>query len=250
MFKKYGEPARDCTDAQLREAAGLRVRSAPRQRRGCADPTWEVHAVSGARVGRKGREYLVMWVYEIEPGEREETWEAYERLLSPGDDGELDIHPDIEKQVVELDALTPEEELRLVGLDDMIQSAENCVLVVEDRVLHDRGIDAGGYQAGRVIGHEESGSIRVQFDDERTPRTLERARLLKAPAPTSLTVGSCVRVAYESDDLPEGMMRWQYGFLTTIHQGRELVDIKFDNHEKAEHVPTYDVEAVALAYRQ
>lgn len=53
----------------------------------------------GARVGPKGREYLILWVDEIEPGEAWETWEPYERLLAPSDDGELDIHPDIEKQV-------------------------------------------------------------------------------------------------------------------------------------------------------
>ena len=42
LVKKHGEAARDCTDAQMRESAGLRVRSAPRRRRGSADPTWEV----------------------------------------------------------------------------------------------------------------------------------------------------------------------------------------------------------------
>ena len=57
--------------------------------------------------------------------------------------------------------------------------------------------------------------------------------------------GQCVRVAYEHDDLPPDAMRWQYGKLTKVHPGGELVDIVFDNGEAAEAVPTYDVEPAA-----
>ena len=35
--------------------------------------------------------------------------------------------------------------------------------------------------------------------------------------------------------------------VATVHPGGELVDVTFDNGEKAERVPTYDVEAVVLA---
>lgn len=134
-----------------------------------------------------------------------------------------------------------------MALDQRIETAESCVLSVNDRVLHDRGVNAGGYQAGKVLALEESGTICVQFDGERTALTLERARLLKAPPSTALCEGSCVRVAYESEELPDGGMRWQYGSLSTVHPGGELVDVTFDNGEKAERVPTYDVEAVVLA---
>ena len=41
-------------------------------------------------------------------------------------------------------------------------------------------------------------------------------------------------------------MRWQYGVLSKVHPGGELVNVSFDNGEAAEAVPTYDVEPAAL----
>ena len=84
------------------------------------------------------------------------------------------------------------------------------------------------------------------FDGEGSERELSRGKVLKAPAPTVLREGQCVRVAYEHEDLPEGAMRWQYGALAKVHPGGEVVDIRYDNGELAEAVPTYDVEAAAL----
>ena len=50
----------------------------------------------------------------------------------------------------------------------------------------------------------------------------------------------------EHEDLPNGAMRWQYGSLTKVHPGGELVSIAFDNGEAAERVPVYDVEVATL----
>ena len=112
--------------------AGVRaVRTAPRRRHSAEEPTWEarrasaipshthtgtyayapcqahtqpylllqVSAVIGARMGTRGkREYLVVWTYETEEGEQEETWEPYHHLMVK-ENGEMAIHPETEKQV-------------------------------------------------------------------------------------------------------------------------------------------------------
>ena len=77
------------------------------------------------------------------------------------------------------------------------------------------------------------------LDGEGSQRELARRKLLKAPTPTRMRQGQYVRVTYEHEDLPQGALRWQYGALTKVHQGGELVNIKFDNGEVAEAVPTY-----------
>ena len=50
-------------------------------------------------MGATCREYLVVWDYELENGELEETWESYEKLLVPDDNGEMTISHENEKQV-------------------------------------------------------------------------------------------------------------------------------------------------------
>ena len=65
LVKAYGEEAKDRSDAQLRTMAGLRGTGA---RKGTRQKTWLVDAIIGARMGAKGREYLVRWEMEIEEG--------------------------------------------------------------------------------------------------------------------------------------------------------------------------------------
>ena len=57
-----------------------------------------------------------------------------------------------------LDALTPEEELSLVELDQRTLEA--------DRVLHDRG-EGLGFCAGRVLRIDASGRFVIKLDGER-----------------------------------------------------------------------------------
>ena len=60
----------------------------------------QVSAVTMARMGASGkREYLVVWKFETEEGELEETWEPYHHFLMVTENGEMAIHPETEKQV-------------------------------------------------------------------------------------------------------------------------------------------------------
>ena len=65
-----------------------------------------------------------------------------------------------------LDALTPEEELSLLELDQRTLEAETCPLQVADRVLHDRS-EGRGFCAGRVLRIDESGRFVIKMDGER-----------------------------------------------------------------------------------
>ena len=56
-------------------------------------------AIIGARMGAKAREYLVRWEMEIEEGEKWETWEPYENLLTTAADGEREISAHLDEQV-------------------------------------------------------------------------------------------------------------------------------------------------------
>ena len=39
-------------------------------------------------------------------------------------------------------------------------------------------------------------------------------------------------------------MRWQYGKVTRVYAGKELLDVRLDTGEVMTAAPTYDVEAV------
>ena len=67
-------------------------------------------------------------------------------------------------QVAFLDALTLEEELELMALDETTHEAETCVLQVSDRILHDLGEDEGGFYAGCVLRLEDDGRLCIQLD--------------------------------------------------------------------------------------
>ena len=71
--------------------------------------------------------------------------------------------------------------------------------------------------------------------------TLGRAdQLYKAPAPTALKRGDWVRVANHSDEI--GGQVWQYGVVSWVYE-KQLVDINYDGGEKAEGIPTFEVQA-------
>ena len=148
-------------------------------------------------------------------------------------------------QVALIDQLTEDEELTLIALDQRMFELERSVLSVGGRVLFDQG--EAGYVGGAVKGLNESGSVRVLLDGEASEREVKRSKLLEAPVATTMREGQYVRVAFEHEDLPQGAMRWQYGALTKVHHRGELVNIRFDNGEAAEAVPTYDVECAATA---
>ena len=67
-------------------------------------------------------------------------------------------------QVALIDALTPEEELDLMALDEATHEAEICLLQAGDRILHDLGADEGGFCAGRVLRLEADGRLCIQLD--------------------------------------------------------------------------------------
>lgn len=203
--------------------------------------TWVVDAIIGARVGDDGREYLVRWEIEIEPGEQWETWEPYTVLLVQDDQSEWAINTRLDEQVAQLDTLTPEEELELAVIDQRTLDAETAVLAVDDRVLHDRGEDNGGFCAGSVSSISESGQLNVALDGGRQQLPLERSQaLFKAPEPTSLKKGDVVRIAFDDNAL-EGTMRWEYGKVVKVHTGKELLDIDMDNRQQLRAAPLYDV---------
>ena len=243
LAKKYGDRAKDCTDEQLRAMAGLRG-SRKQRSKPARNKTWEVDAIIGARLGGSGREYLVRWVMEIEPGEQWETWEPYSVLLVQDEEGEWAVNQRLDDQVAQLDTLTPEEELELAATDQTTLDAETAVLAVGDRVLHDRGDDNGGFCAGSVSSISESGQLSVRLDSERQPLLLERSQaLFKAPEPTALKKGDVIRIAFDDNAL-EGTMRWEYGKVVKVHTGKELLDIDLDNGQQLRAAPLYDVCAV------
>mmetsp|Transcript_42037 Transcript_42037/g.101202 ORF Transcript_42037/g.101202 Transcript_42037/m.101202 type:complete len:224 (+) Transcript_42037:941-1612(+) len=221
--------------------AGLRGKRT--QRAASRNTTWPVDAIIGARIGRTGREYLVRWEMEIEPGEKWETWEPYGELLVEGEGGEMEIYAANDEQVARLDTLTPEEELSLLELDQRTLEAETCPLQAADRVLHDRG-EGLGFCAGRVLRIDASGRFVIKLDGEREEKILARDDcLFKAPEPTQLKKNAVVRVAFD-DTAIEGTMRWQYGKVVKVFTGGELVDINLDSGEELRATPTFDVDAV------
>ena len=58
--------------------------------------------------------------------------------------------------------------------------------------------------------------------------------LYKAPEPTSLKKNSTVRVAW-------GAMRWYYGKVAKVLNGKELLDVDLDNGEQLRSTPLYDI---------
>ncbi len=143
-----------------------------------------------------------------------------------------------------IDALTEEEDLKMVALDAAMLEAETCELEPGDRVLLDRGETSGGFGGGRVMGMDSKGRVSVQLDGEASERYVDRPALLKALAPTVMVVKQLVKVAFEHEDLPSGSMRWQFGTINRVHPGGELIDISYENGDESIGIPTYDVECV------
>ena len=73
--------------------------------------------------------------------------------------------------------------------------------------------------------------IAVLFDGRRKTQILTRTQLLKAPPQTSLKVKDVVRFASD-DHAIEGTTRWEYGRVTEVHKGGELLDVEYFNGEK------------------
>ena len=84
----------------------------------------------------------------------------------------------------------------------------------------------------------------MQLDGVQGEKVLTRSeQLFKAPEPTTLKVKSPVRLAFDDNAL-EGTMRWEYGKIVKVHEGRELVDIDLDNGQELRGAPIYDVVAI------
>ena len=144
-----------------------------------------------------------------------------------------------------LDALSAEEELDLVDLDQRMLEAETCVLQAGDRVLRDLG-DEAGFRAGKVVRLDDAGRVCVLLDGERTEQALDRSdRLYKAPPPTTLRVKDLVRLAFDDNALDD-TMRWEYGRVTKVYSGKELLDVDLDNGQQLRVAPSYDISPVQM----
>ena len=64
--------------------------------------------------------------------------------------------------------------------------------------------------------------------------------MLKAPEPTALKKASHVRFASDDSALA-GTTRWEFGVVTKVHKGGELIDVDFQNGEQLRGMPTFDV---------
>ena len=107
-----------------------------------------------------GREYLIRWLQEIEPGEQWETWENANALYVDGA-----IHSELAEQVETLDAVTPEEEAALDRVDVDVDAAQTCMLSEGDAIIYDPGEDdAHGYRTGVLHSLDVQGRINVTLD--------------------------------------------------------------------------------------
>ena len=131
----------------------------------------------------------------------------------------------------------------MVALDEAAIEAATCMLAAGDRILFEHDAE-GGWDGGRVVGLDQEGRVTIKLDHERSERCVERPAVLKAPPPTDMRVGQSVRVAFDHEDLQAGSMRWQFGVISKVHAGGELVDLAYENGELSAVVPTYDVERV------
>ena len=139
--QKFGEPAKDCSLEEVRNAAAARAsRAGGTQRKGKrkANQRWEVDSVVGAQTIGGVRKYLISWKGEDKDGTPwEESFEPYETLRTHDVDGELVIDPEIDGLVAFYDALTPSELLRLSEIGAEQHIASTCALSVGDAVLYD-----------------------------------------------------------------------------------------------------------------
>ena len=71
-------------------------------------------------------------------------------------------------------------------------------------------------------------------------------RLYKAREPTAIKRGDVVRIAFDDNALA-GTMRWEYGKVVKVHNGKELLDIDMDNGQELRYAPAFDVVSVSLA---
>ena len=93
----------------------------------------------------------------------------------------------------------------------------------------------------------DEGRFVVKLDTQQDEMVLARGdKLFKAPEPTKLKKGSTVRIAFD-DNAIEGTMRWEYGKVVKVHNGKELLDIDLDNGQQLRATPLYDVDPVVCS---
>ena len=150
--------------------------------------------------------------------------------------------------------------------DRQVLKAQSCPLRAGHRVLLDEESAGGGFVAGCVASVDGGGiakkgcelSLAIDGEDSQRTAVSRSAMLYVASLPTQMTPGATVRVAYEEQaGVHSGSAqrrghkrlsaasnyRWFYGKLTKVYPGQELVDIHFDNGERGERMPLYNVKS-------
>eukprot|EP00966_Prymnesium_polylepis_P324655 7380680-Prymnesium_polylepis.2 len=255
----------------------------------------QAEAIVGARVNRRlrRREYLVQWKSADSEGEGEGedngsgngngdddsdgepvcTWEPFRHLvLAPDAEGRPQMSAALDAMVARWDRLSEAELQAEEARDEAERAAAVAPLGPGCRVVVDCGADEG-FAAGWVLRTDGSGEMVTVAVDGRAGGAqqelmMRRAgQVFAAPPPTTMRVGSLVRVAYDEDDGPPTCRaaqsptqlrrrhasntaipcvrgprrRWYYGKVTRICRGHELVDVRFDNGEALRCAPTFHV---------
>jgi hypothetical protein len=136
--------------------------------------------------------------------------------------------------IAEIDEVTPADAAKREPFDDLVNKLLQRPVSVGVRVLVEPAPDTDEvWRAGKVQAVSPH-AVTVPLDGvaQAIAAHTQTVQLAPPPLPAQFKADTCVRVAYGA--------QWYFGKVTTIHAGRELVTVSFDNGDE-ETVPSFDV---------